>query len=173
MRRLARVIALFFYYSFVCYLPNYAFPAGRLFNWLRIQCLRNIIAIGTRCRVMRHVYIGDGNGVEIGNDCRINEAVRLDHVKIGNHVMIARECILLGKMHEFKELTIPMEQQGNIECDHIIIDDDVWLGLRVIVMPGVHIKKGCIIGAGAVLTKSTEENGIYAGVPAKLIHKRE
>ena len=63
--------------------------------------------------------------------------------------------------------------EGKIKSDSIGIEDDVWLGLRVIVLPGVTICKGGIIGAGAVLTKDTEAYGVYVGVPARLIQKRK
>ncbi len=122
---------------------------------------------------MRDVYIGNGNNVEIGNHCRINEKVRLDNVKIGNHVMIARESTVLGKMHEFSGVKEPMEQQGSRDIAQTIIENDVWFGLRVITMPGIKIKKGTILAAGAVITKSTEEYGIYGGVPAKKIKSRK
>lgn len=172
MKKIIKIIALLLYYSIAKHLPNYSFPGGKFYNWFRIFCLRRFIKVGHSCRIMRNVYMGNGNNVEIGNNCRINEGIRLDNVKIGDHVMIARESILLGKMHNYKELDVPMEQQGSEESERIIIENDVWLGLRVLVMPGVNIKKGSIIGAGAVLTKDTEENGIYGGVPAKLIRKR-
>lgn len=39
------------------------------------------------------------------------------------------------------------------------------------IMPGVTIAKGCIIGARSLVTKDTEENGIYVGTPARLIKR--
>lgn len=122
---------------------------------------------------MRNIYVGNGNNIVIGNSCRINEGCRLDNVQIGNHVMIARESILLGKMHEFSDIETPMEQQGKKKVNPIIIEDDVWIGLRVLIMPGVILKNGTIIGAGSVVTKSTEMHGIYGGVPAQLIKYRK
>jgi maltose O-acetyltransferase len=76
-------------------------------------------------------------------------------------------------MHEFGETEVPIEQQKGKKDYTTILEDDVWLGLRVIVMPGITIKRGSIIGAGAVLTKSTSEYCIYGGVPAKLIRARK
>lgn len=52
------------------------------------------------------------------------------------------------------------------------IGDDCWIGRRAIIMPGVEIAKGCIIGAGAVVTKNTQPYGIYGGVPAKRMKER-
>lgn len=172
MEKILKIFFLVLYYLIASKLPNYSFPGGKIYNWIRVFCLKRIIKIGKGCRVMRNIYIGNGNNIVIGDNCRINEKVRLDNVKIGNHVMIARESILLGKMHEFKEIDIAMEMQGVREEKSIIIENDVWLGLRVIIMPGVRIFQGCIIGAGAVLTKDTEPFGIYGGIPAKIIRKR-
>jgi maltose O-acetyltransferase len=173
MKRIIKNLALIFYYGLAKHLPNYSLPGGKFFNWLRIVLLRRVIPIGSHCRIMRNVYLGNGNNIVIGSHCRINENVRLDNVHIGNHVMIARESVILGKMHEFSELEIPMEQQGGKKVDTTQIEDDVWLGLRVVVLPGVKIKKGSIIGACAVVTKDTEELGIYGGIPAKLLKYRK
>ncbi|MCR4913326.1 MAG: acyltransferase [Lactobacillus sp.] len=49
------------------------------------------------------------------------------------------------------------------------IDDGCWIGANVTILPGVHIGKGCVIGAGAVVNKDCEPNGVYVGVPAKRI----
>ena len=53
----------------------------------------------------------------------------------------------------------------------IYIEDKVWLGSNVTVLPGVRIKSGAIVAAGAVVTKDVEENTIVAGIPAKFIKK--
>ncbi|MBN1159473.1 MAG: acyltransferase, partial [Bacteroidales bacterium] len=76
------------------------------------------------------------------------------------------------KMHGFDDVEIPMNLQPKKKEDPTIIEDNVWIGTRVIIMPGHRISTGCIIGAGAVVTKDTFRNGIYAGVPAKLIKYR-
>jgi acetyltransferase-like isoleucine patch superfamily enzyme len=55
----------------------------------------------------------------------------------------------------------------------IVIGNDVWIGVKVVVLPGIHIADGCVVGAGSIVTKSlTEPYGIYAGNPAKLIRFR-
>lgn len=51
----------------------------------------------------------------------------------------------------------------------IIIEDGCWIGANVVIMPGVTIKKGCVIGATALVTKDTEPNGLYVGKPAHKI----
>ncbi len=54
----------------------------------------------------------------------------------------------------------------------IVIEDDVWLGVNSIILSGVVIKKGAIVGAGSVVTKSVEPYSIVAGNPAQLIKQR-
>ena len=134
--------------------------------------MKNILKIGTNCRIMKNVYFGNGNNVEIGDNCRINENVRLDNVKIGNGVLIARDTIFLGKMHEYADIDSFVIEQGNKKVDATIVENDVWFGLRTIVFPGLKIAKSSIIGAGAVVTKNTDQYGIYIGIPAKLLKYR-
>lgn len=169
MKKLNLVI----YYALASNLPNISFPLGRFFNAFRIFVLRKIFPVGKSCRIMRNVYIGSGKNIEVGSFCRINEQVRLSNVKIGNHVMVARETIFLGLSHRFDRIDVPMERQGNEVKEQSVIEDDVWIGARAIIMPGVTIKTGCIIASGAVVTKNTEAYGIYGGVPAKFIKSRK
>ena len=59
------------------------------------------------------------------------------------------------------------------EVGDIVIGNDVWIGARVVVLPGVHIADGCVVGAGSVVTSSlAEPYGIYAGNPARLLRHR-
>ena len=172
MKKIKKVLSLLLYYSFASHLPNYSFPGGFIYNKIRVFLLRGIFPVGKNCRVMRKVYIGSGKNISIGANCRINENVRLCNVKIGNHVMIARDTVFLGITHNSERIDIPMEKQGNKSLLQGVVQDDVWIGLRCIIMPSLNIAKGTILGAGGVLTKSTEVNSIYAGVPAKKIKER-
>ena len=54
----------------------------------------------------------------------------------------------------------------------VIIDDDVWIGARVTILPGVHIYTGSVIAAGAVVTNDVNEYTVVGGVPAKTLHSR-
>ncbi len=163
---------LFLYYSLAKNLPSSYFPFGIFFNKLRIFFLRRVLPIGKFTKIQKNVYVGGGEDIVIGDYCQINENVKLDNVKFGNYVMIAPGVTILGKMHETKELDTPMVFQGEKEVGQTTISDNVWIGTNAIIMPGLKIASGCIIAAGAVLTKDTQINGVYAGIPAKLIKER-
>lgn len=112
------------------------------------------------------VEIGDNSG--IGINARIS-----GKCIIGNNVMMGPECMIFTKNHKTERMDIPMCMQGNSTEEIVIIDDDVWIGARVIILPGVHISTGAIIAAGSVVTKNVEKYTIVAGVPAKKIYDRK
>lgn len=94
-------------------------------------------------------------------------------VTIGKYVMMGPETAIYTRNHRHDDLSSPMIFQGYEEYQPVIIEDDVWISRRVIILPGVKIAKGCIIAAGAIVTKNTEPYSVYAGVPAKKIARRE
>ena len=163
---------LIIYYLFICKIPNSSFFGITFFNLLRANFMKNLIKIGSNNSIQQNIYIGNGDNIEIGNNCQINDNIRFDNVKIGNNVMIARECVFLGKSHNFNDLDLPMNEQGIKNYKQTIVEDNVWIGIRAIIMPGVKIKKGSIIGAGSLLNTDTVLNGVYAGIPARLIKVR-
>lgn len=88
--------------------------------------------------------------------------------------MMAPEVHIVANNHTFSDTEKPMCFQGSIEgVTPTIIDDDCWIGVRVILTPGHHIGKGSILAAGAVVTKDVEPYSIVGGNPAKLIRKRK
>ena len=66
-----------------------------------------------------------------------------------------------------------MMEQGVYSQGSIVIGDDVWLGAGAVVLDGVRIGKGCIVGAGAVVTKNLPDYAIAVGVPAKVTKMRQ
>lgn len=113
------------------------------------------------------------NNIDFGRFCFI--AMGGEESSIGNNVMLGSFVQLLTISHGYRERNIPMRQQESTYSP-IMIEDDVWIGANAMIISGnspLRISKGCIIGAGSVVTKSCDmENGIYAGVPAKFIKSR-
>lgn len=63
--------------------------------------------------------------------------------------------------------------QGKMDSQEIRIEDDCWLGTRVMIMPGKTIGYGSILASGAIITKDVEPYSVMGGNPAKLIKKRK
>lgn len=85
---------------------------------------------------------------------------------IGKNVSIGPDVIFAGAGHEVGSTD---RRAGTPNFGKIEVKEGTWIGARVTVLQDVTIAEGCIIAAGAVVTKSTEPNGLYAGVPARRI----
>ncbi len=110
----------------------------------------------------------------IGNNSGIGRnALLTGETHIGNDVMMGPDCIVYVQNHEFSRTDIPMCQQGKSVCKPVWIGNDVWIGARVIILPGTKIGNGVIIGAGAVVTGSVPDYAVIGGVPAKVIKFRK
>lgn len=167
-------IFLFLYYIIGSKLPDLAFPGGRVYNAVRCFLLRYILRkFGQHNEIYGSVYIGDGSDLEIGHKCQINGGCRLVNVIIGNYVMIAPDVVFLFQSHRMDSVEKPMIDQGEIKFPKSIVEDDVWICQRAIIMPGVRIGKGSVIGAAAVVTKDVPPYAIVAGVPARVIKWRK
>ena len=112
--------------------------------------------------------ISIGNNSGIGINANISGAV-----SIGNDVMMGPNCTIYSRNHRFDNIGIPMRLQGFTEERPVTIDDDVWIGGNVTIMAGVHIGKGAILGAAAVVTKDVPPYAIVGGNPAKIIRYRK
>ena len=112
-----------------------------------------------------NVELGDRSG--IGINARIS-----GKCIIGNDVMMGPECMVFTANHRTESTEIPMTMQGNTEEEPVYIEDDVWIGARVTILPGVVIGRGTIVAAGAVVTHSCAPYSVIGGVPAKLIRDR-
>ena len=86
--------------------------------------------------------------------------------------MMAPDVVILTRKHIHSDIKIPMSKQGSISAK-VIIEDDVWIGMRVIILPGVKIGRSSIIGAGAVVTHDVLPFTVVGGVPAKFIKERD
>lgn len=87
-------------------------------------------------------------------------------LKIGDNVSIGPRCTLVVVSHpNFSAV------RNNLKKPEykIIIENNVWLGAGVIVLPGITIGENAIVAAGAVVTKDVEKNSVVGGVPAKKI----
>lgn len=109
--------------------------------------------------------IGDRSGIGVG--ARI-----LGSIRIGSDVMIGPELLVITRNHRHDDPKIPMIRQGYYAEEPVVVEDDVWIGARVILMPGVTVGKGAIIAAGAVVTRDVPSHVVVGGIPARVIKQR-
>lgn len=112
------------------------------------------------------VELGDYSG--LGIRAQIN-----GKTVIGKHVMMGPEVCIYVRNHMFIRTDIPMDQQGFSDERPVIIEDDVWIGARAIILPGVHIGTGAVIGAGSVVTKDVPDYAVIGGNPARILRMRK
>lgn len=98
-------------------------------------------------------------------------------IRIGNNVMFGPEVTIRGGNHRIDLAGIPMamvtEDLKRPEDDlGVVVEDDVWIGTRAIVLHGVTIGRGSVIGAGSVVTRSVEPYSVVGGNPARVIRQR-
>ena len=165
------------YYLFVNNLPKSVIPLigpiSKRFRYLFAnQIFKNT---GIKVNIENHCYFGNGFNVEIGDYSGIGKNCRVpSNIKIGKHVMMAEEVIILNQNHFFGDIKTPMNTQGGNSRSQLTICDDVWIGTRVIILPQVtNIGSGVIIGAGSVVTKNIPDYAIVGGNPAKIIKYRK
>ena len=114
------------------------------------------------------------SSVELGDDSGIGIRAQINgKVIIGNNVMMGPDVCIFTRNHACSRTDIPMDRQGFTPEQPVTIGDDVWIGAKVIILPGVHIGTGAILGAGAVVTKDVPEYAVVGGNPAKVIKMRK
>jgi acetyltransferase-like isoleucine patch superfamily enzyme len=89
----------------------------------------------------------------------------LGGVTIGSRVMIAHDTSIITATHNHTNKVMVNE----ILHSRVVIGDDVWIGAKTIIMPGVIIGNGAVIGAGSIVTRSIPDNVIAFGAPAKVV----
>lgn len=165
-------IFLVFYYSFAKHLPDNYFPFGKYYNALRIFFLSKIISIGKNTVIQSGFRFGLKENLRIGNNCEINENVYIQSALIGDYVLIAQNVSILAMTHNYNDKNTPIIEQGFSAVRTVVIEDDVWIGRNVTILPGLTLGKGCVIGTGSVVTKDVLPYKVMAGVPARIISER-
>lgn len=143
----------------------------------------------TQIEVGRQVFIGAeswinltsrearlvvGDGVVIGNGFTVACGAR---VEVGPGVMMSDRVTILDQLHDFRkwvgdaiaEGREPMCTWDLTAAEPVVIGAGTWLGIGVVVLPGVTIGKGCAVGANAVVTKDLPDFSVAVGVPARVI----
>jgi maltose O-acetyltransferase len=175
MRKIARYIASFIYYGFARYLPVSTSPfsfgltrplRGLLCRWMVKKCGSNV-NVERGAEFGYNLEIGDNSG--LGVNAFVNNT---GSITIGRNVMMGPDVVILTRDHGHDANDTPMIEQGYVNAP-VIIEDDVWIGMRAIVLSGVRIGRSAIVAAGAVVTKDVPPFTIVGGNPARVLKRRD
>lgn len=132
---------------------------------IRVKSCGKQLRVNAKTVVNKNTYLGNNcnfNGMEINGNGK---------VYIGNNFHSGKEILLITSYHNYDfGKTIPYDDTY-IDKD-IIIEDNVWLGSKVIILGGVTIGEGSIVQAGSVVVMDVPKLGIVGGAPAKIFKTR-
>ena len=142
------------------------FPSFRLRHWYYRKIMK--YKIGNDSSIHMGTFV-TGSYITLGDNVVINRSVYLDG-RIGitckNNISISPEVYIVSMEHD------PNDPMFATRGGEVVIEDNVWIGARAIILPGIHLGEGCVVGAGAVVTHDVEPYKIVAGIPARPIGDR-
>lgn len=150
--------------------PFFGYPSMKL----RYYCCKFIFkSCGKNVNIERGASFGNGFDIEIGDYSGIGRHCNIpSNTIIGSNVMMAPNVFIFHANHTIDRTDIPMRLQGITVKGPVIIEDDVWIGRGVYIMPGRKIARGSVLAAGSVLTKNFPSYSIIGGNPAMIIKSR-
>ena len=147
-----------------------------MISWIPSHTFRRFIyhflfklKLGRNSSIFRNVRLILPYNITIGNNCVVGTRCVLDGrngLKIGNNVNISDETHIWTMQHDTQSLSF--EACGG----QVVIEDFVWLSSRCTILPGLTIREGAVVAAGAVVTDNVDPYTIVGGVPAKKIGER-
>lgn len=173
---LLRIFFYFTYYALAIRLPMPGMPGAYLGHGVRLLCVQNLFQkCGKGVRISANVRFGTGRKIKIGDNSNLGHGCRIigGDVTFGNDVMMAPDVLIITENHETSNPSKPMISQGQAQSRPVKIGNDVWIGARAIILPGVEINDHSIIGAGSVVTRNVPEYAVVGGNPARVIKFRK
>ena len=169
-----RIAMLLLYYGVLRHLPGSYLVGGAIWRYLRLGTCRQLFRkCGENVNIVRGAYFGSGEQLSVGNNSGLGTNCWIGRgSSIGANVMMGADVIVFTRNHETSRTDIPMLEQGYADYQPVVIEDDVWIGARVIILPGVHIGKGAVIGAGSVVPRDVPDYAVVAGNPARIVRMR-
>ncbi|MFF2375344.1 sugar O-acetyltransferase [Streptomyces xiamenensis] len=136
----------------------------------RERLLRELFgAVGERAWIEPPLHVAYGNHVQLGDDVYANFGLTLiddTEVVIGDRVMFAPHVTITTTGHPVHPA---LRADGTQFSAPVRIEDDVWIGAGVTVLPGITIGRGSVIGAGSVVTANVPPMVVAAGTPARVL----
>lgn len=160
------------------FLINHIFSGTHFFGIKRKLMNFGLMKCGISTSVVGPIYIGTEAKLSIGSSTWLGRDFQVlgnGIVEIGDCVDIAPSVYCITGSHKISDN--PQRRAGDGLSYHIRIGNGCWIGARSSILGDTTVSDGCVIGASALVTKNTESDGIYAGIPAKcrrqLINKQD
>jgi maltose O-acetyltransferase len=159
------------FWSLAAVIPDFTFPCARARLLAMVGCdiPRGVGVLG---RVDLIGPAGSARNLRIGTGSIISPNVRLwldGSITVGQNVTIGPSAMLCTATHRIGGPSRRM--QIKVAPRPIVIEDGAWIGLGAMILPGVRVRRGAIVGAGAVVTRDVPENVIVAGNPAAIVRR--
>lgn len=141
------------------------------------QWRQNLKSVGAPVRVREPVSIYPLENISLGSNVVIHENAYFQGyggISIGDNVAISLGCTIItsGHIYDGPAWNALPWSETNVEAP-VTIEDNVWIGFNVIILPGVTIHEGAVVGAGSVVTVDIPKCAVVAGNPARVLKYRD
>lgn len=136
-------------------------------RFLRFKLYKNrFIEYGKNISINKKCYFNK-NTISLGNNVNFNGIIIKGNgkVSIGNNFHSGSDCLIITSFHNYEGNKLPYDETS-IDKD-VVIEDNVWIGDRVIILGGIKIEEGAIVQAGSVVVKDVKKCQIVGGSPAQ------
>lgn len=174
MSKLKRLLFMILYYGITRHLPEHSYPRGMIFCKIRGMTAGPLLRhCGKDVAINRGAHFGKGVKLSLGNESSLGINARIvGDVVIGDYIGMAHNVFITASNRDFSRTDIPVVHQSLRPDDQVVIENDVFIGSDVTILPGTRIGTGNIIGASAVIPKSTPPWAVVSGNPAKVVKWR-
>lgn len=149
-----KALSAVYRHRFASHGSNFSFDVFGVYSW-------DTISVGNNVNLgYRPVLIAANSSIKIGDNVMFGPQVT---IRGGNH-----RTDIVGRTM----ISITAAEKRPEDDPGVIIENDVWIGTRAIILAGVRIGEGAIVAAGAVVKDDVEPYTIVAGVPARPLRKR-
>jgi acetyltransferase-like isoleucine patch superfamily enzyme len=142
------------------------------------------LAIGAGCYVGRYVELGPGGAISIGDHTSIQDrSILVGDVRLGRYCVLSLNVLMTSGRHYFdrwpylliRDQDDRVSHSADLSREHsqpIVVEEDCWLGMNSVVMPGIKIGRGCVIGSNSVVTHDVPPYSVAVGSPARVVRRR-
>lgn len=175
MSKLKRLFFMIMYYGFTRHLPEHSYPRGMIFCKLRGMTARPLLRhCGKDVAINRGAHFGKGTKLSLGDESSLGINARIvGDVVISRWVGMAHNVFITASNRDFSRTDIPLVHQPLRPDAQVVIEEDVFIGSDVTILPGVRVATGNVIGASAVVPRNTPPWAVISGNPAKVVKWRK